>query len=231
MDNHYHLIIETPEGNLSKGMRQLNGVYTIMFNKKHKRVGHIYQGRYKAILIQKESHLLEVCRYAVLNPVRARAVERPGEWKWSSYQATAGKEKPHKCLNREWILGQFAERRKTARKRYEEFVMAGIGEKRIWKKVRGQSLLGDDGFVETLIGYVKGHEEIEEIPKVQRYMSRPGLKELFKETIFNNRESRNNKIMEAVYNYGYSQKEVAVYLGKHYTTISGIISKTLKSKT
>ncbi len=71
MKNHYHLIIETPEGNLSKGMRQLNGVYTQLFNKRHKRVGHIFQGRYKAILIQKDSHLIETCRYVVLNPVRA----------------------------------------------------------------------------------------------------------------------------------------------------------------
>ncbi|RJQ52385.1 MAG: transposase [Nitrospiraceae bacterium] len=231
MDNHYHLIMETPEGNLSKGMRQLNGVYTLMFNKEHRRVGHIFQGRYKAILIQKESHLLEVCRYVVLNPVRARAVEKPEEWKWSSYQATSGKSKPHECLSRDWILGQFAESRMAAQKRYEDFVMAGIGENGIWKKVKGQSLLGDDDFVDTLITYVKGYEEMVEIPKVQRYMSRPEMRELFKETVFNNRQSRNKKILEAVYKYGYTQKEVADYLGKHYTTISGIIGKILKSKT
>ncbi len=94
MNNHYHLIIETPDGNLSAGMRQLNGVYTQTFNKRHKRVGHLFQGRYKAILIQKDSHLLEVCRYVVLNPVRAKAAERPEMWKWSSYQGTRGKEKP-----------------------------------------------------------------------------------------------------------------------------------------
>ena len=91
-------------------------------------------------------------------------------------------------------------------------------------------MLGDDDFVETLIGYVKGHEETEEIPKVQRYMSRPELEELFKETVINSKQSRNTKIIEAVYNYGYSQKEVADYLGKHYTTISGIIGKILKLK-
>ncbi len=77
MDNHYHLIIETPEGNLSRGMRQLNGVYTMYFNRRHRSVGHIYQGRYKAILVEKESYLLEVCRYVTLNPVRAGLVKRP----------------------------------------------------------------------------------------------------------------------------------------------------------
>jgi REP element-mobilizing transposase RayT len=90
MDNHYHLVIETPEGNLSKGMRQLNGIYTQIHNRRHPTVGHVFQGPYKAILIQKESHLLEVCRYVVLNPVRAKATETVERWKWSSYGATAG---------------------------------------------------------------------------------------------------------------------------------------------
>ena len=85
MDNHYHLLIETPESNLSKGMRQLNGVYTQRFNRRHGRVGHVFQGRYKAIIVQKESYLLELVRYVVLNPVRARMV-RNGR---SSYRATA----------------------------------------------------------------------------------------------------------------------------------------------
>ena len=92
MDNHYHLLIETPDGNLAIGMRQLNGVYTQLFNKLHGRTGHLFQGRYKSILIQKDSHLLEVCRYVVLNPVRAKMVEAPEAWKWSSYRATAGRE-------------------------------------------------------------------------------------------------------------------------------------------
>jgi putative transposase len=90
MDNHYHLVIETPDGNLSKGMRQLNGVYTQTFNRRHHRVGHLFQGRFKGILVQKESHYLEVCRYVVLNPVRAKAVKHPREWAWSSYRATGG---------------------------------------------------------------------------------------------------------------------------------------------
>jgi len=89
MGNHYHLIIETIEGNISRGMRQLNGVYTQKFNWKHARTGHIFQGRFKAILVEKESYLLEVSRYVVLNPVRANMVERPEAWRWSNYAATA----------------------------------------------------------------------------------------------------------------------------------------------
>ena len=71
MDNHYHLLIETPEGNLSQGMRQVGGVYTQTFNRRHGMVGHLFQGRFKSILVEKDSHLLELCRYVVLNPVRA----------------------------------------------------------------------------------------------------------------------------------------------------------------
>jgi REP element-mobilizing transposase RayT len=84
MTNHYHLLIETPDGNLSKGMRQLNGVYTQRFNRTHGRVGHVFQGRFKGILVQKESYLLELARYIVLNPVRAGMVPFAQDWPWSS---------------------------------------------------------------------------------------------------------------------------------------------------
>jgi hypothetical protein len=102
-------------------------------NKRHKRVGHIFQVRYKAILIRKESHLLEVSRYVVLNPVRAKAVKEPDEWEWSSYRGTSGKEKPHPCLTTDWIFGQFGSKRRQSEEKYREFVMAGIGEEKITK--------------------------------------------------------------------------------------------------
>lgn len=233
MDNHYHLIIETPEGNLSQGMRQLNGVYTQAFNKSHHRVGHIFQGRYKAILVQKESHLLEVCRYVVLNPVRAKVVKSPKEWKWSSYKRTSGLEKPHSCLTTDWILGQFGEKLRMARKRYMEFVKIGIEEESIWTKVRGQILFGNEDFIERFTDYLKGHEDIQEIPKIQRYISRPSLDSLFEERILSkNKHLRDKKIIKAVEEYGYSQKEIADYLGMHYSTISRYVNRaTSKSKT
>jgi len=84
MTNHYHLLIETPDANLSQGMRQLNGVYTQYVNRTHRRVGHLFQGRFKGILVEKESYLLELARYVVLNPVRAGMVRQPEEWSWSN---------------------------------------------------------------------------------------------------------------------------------------------------
>jgi REP element-mobilizing transposase RayT len=220
MNNHYHLVIETPDGNLSRGMRQLNGVYTQAFNKRHKRVGHIFQGRYKAILIQKESHLLEVCRYVVLNPVRAKMVEQPEQWKWSSYQSTAGRGKPHPCLQTDWVLGQFGRRREHAERSYREFVKAGIRKKDLWKDVQGQSILGEEGFGDTLLDYVKGYQEIQDIPKSQRYIDRPELHDIITEKELSDKKKRNQKIIEAIERYGYSQREIARYLGMHYASIS-----------
>jgi REP element-mobilizing transposase RayT len=235
MNNHYHLVIETPDANLSKGMRQLNGVYTMRFNRHHGSVGHVFQGRYKAIVVQKESHLLEVCRYVVLNPVRARVVETPEPWRWSSYRATAGIEKAHPCLTTDWVLGQFGSKRRRAEKRYRAFVMDGIRGHRIWKDVKGQSILGDGDFVNRLIDYARGYEEVKEIPKVQRYLNRPGLKEIFENTEGEKRK-RDRRIAEAVKRWGYSEKEIADCLRLHYSTVSRLIGReadlqTSKSKT
>lgn len=103
MGNHYHLLIEMPEPNLSQGMRQLNGVYIQKVNRKRKRLGHLLQGRFKAVLIEKESHLLEVARYIVLNPIRAKMTKAPSSWKWSSYSQTAGLRKLLSFLTTEFI--------------------------------------------------------------------------------------------------------------------------------
>jgi len=179
MTNHYHLLIETPDGNLSLGMRQLNSVYTQLFNKRHGRPGHLFQGRYKAILIQKDSHLLEVCRYVVLNPVRAKMVDKPEGWKWSSYLATGGKAKPHPCLTPDWVLGQFSRKRGKAEQEYRKFVSWGAGKATIWTEVRGQAVLGEEGFVDQFVDHLKKHKEIPEIPRSQRYADRPALDKLF----------------------------------------------------
>ena len=116
MDNHYHLLLETPAANLSMAMKHVNGIYTQKFNKKHHRVGHLFQGRYKSIVVEKDSYLKELCRYVVLNPVRAGMVKHPKEWKWSSYRGTAGLSKPDKWLETDWILGQFGKNKQQAKR-------------------------------------------------------------------------------------------------------------------
>ena len=129
MGNHYHLMVETPDANLSLGMRQLNGVYTQSFNRRHQRVGHIFQGRYKSILVEKGPHLLELCRYIVLNPVKAGMVKRPEQWNWSSYKTTAGMSMAAEFLSTDWILKQFSPKKTEAKKRYVEFVNKGLDQR------------------------------------------------------------------------------------------------------
>ncbi len=128
MGNHYHLLIETPDGNLSEGMRQLNGIYTQKFNRSHARTGHVFYGRFKSIVVDKDSHLLELCRYVVLNPVRAGMARHPKDYPWSSYCATAGLKKKLDFLSTDWILAQFGNDRKQAQPKYRRFVLAGISE-------------------------------------------------------------------------------------------------------
>ena len=125
MDNHYHILVETPDPNLSLGMRQLNGVYTQDFNRRHKRVGHIFQGRYSSILVEKNAHLLELCRYIVLNPVRAGMVNKPDDWWWGSYQATAYSVAAPEFLSVNWILAQFGKTKNQACTAYRNFIAEG----------------------------------------------------------------------------------------------------------
>jgi len=229
MGNHYHVLVETPDGNISSGMRQLNGVFTQSFNKRHQRTGHVFQGRFKSILIEKESHLLEVCRYVVLNPVRARMVKKPENWPWSSYRATVGLVEVPSCLTTDWVLGQFSPRRSTARKRYREFVYAGIRDHHLWESLKGGLVLGTDDFASDLADMARGRTDLQEIPRQQRYLNRTGLVELFGGEGAVSRDVRNRKIREAVIAHGYSQKEVSDHLGLHYSVVSRVL-KTRQSK-
>jgi putative transposase len=132
MTNHYHILVETPEANLAQGMRQLNGSYTQRFNHVHARVGHVFQGRYKAILVERDSYLLELARYVVLNPLRANVVDRLEIWPWSSYLATCGQvESPH-WLQTDWVLGQFGHMRSQATVQYVSFVHQGARLPSVW---------------------------------------------------------------------------------------------------
>ena len=224
MTNHYHLMIETPDANLSIGMRQLNGVYTQKYNRRHGSPGHIFQGRFKAILVQKETHLLELCRYVVLNPVRARMVEKPDAWSWSSYQATAGLRKEPAYLTTDWLLGMFNSKKSRAQRQYREFVREGMSQKSPWNDLQGQVLLGEEGFIEKFRDLLEDRKLVKEIPRPQRYASRPSLKKIF--SLQMTKAQRDRNINAAHTNYGYTMKEIADYLGIHYTTVRKVITKS-----
>ena len=225
MNNHYHLLIETPEGNLSAGMRQLNGVYTQAFNRAHRRDGHVFKGRFTAILVEKESHLLELCRYVVLNPVRAGMVERPEQYRWSSYRPTLGKAAKPALLTTGWLLGNFSSTLAESRRRYRQFVTAGMDDiESPWGKLSGQILLGTEEFVQKAKELLGGKVDIPEIPTRQRHVGRPTLADLFPPATVMQKQLRNRLVRLAHGTYGYTMKELSQALGAHYTTISKVIN-------
>ena len=225
MGNHYHLLIETPDGNLSTGMRDLNGNYTQRFNKRHDRVGHILQGRYKAFVVEKEPYLLRVARYTVINAVRAGLVSHPIQWPWSSYAATIGVEKCPKWLCVDWILGFFSMDKKEARAQYKEFVEQGIGEDSPFEDVEEVAILGSPQFLDFL-RESKTHksELIKEIPRSERIVNRPTLQDLFGEV--GDLEERDRMIVFAKKRCGYLNTEIARFLGLDESTVSKIVGGT-----
>jgi len=169
MGNHYHLLVETPEPTLSRGMRQLNGLYTQGFNRRRRRVGHLFQGRFKAILVEKDAHLLELARYLVLNPVRAGLAKSAGAWAWSSYRATAGIEKAPPWLETHATLESFGAAGSRAIQKFQTFVAEGRGcAYAPWEQVEGQIYLGGDTFRREVEARLESTKVSEEVPVAQR---------------------------------------------------------------
>jgi hypothetical protein len=228
MGNHYHLLIETPDGNLSKGMRQLNGVYTQRFNRKHKRVGHVFQGRYKAIIVQKDSYLLELARYIVLNPVRAEMVRSAKDWPWSSYRATAGMADIPEWLATDAILSVFGANRAEAVAAYRAFVAAGRNHPSPWSKLKNQIYLGSDEFVEEMWRAVEANQDLSEVPAAQRRQMPKPLEHYARAF-----PDRDEAIVQAYASGGYGLKEIGGHFDLHYSRVSRIISgrRMAKDKT
>lgn len=221
MGNHYHLVLETPRGNLSAAMRQLNGVYTQKYNWLHGKVGHVFQGRYKSIIIERDAHLLEAARYVVLNPVRAGIARGPEDWPWSSYLATAGLAEPEPCLDTKWLLGQFGEELPGARKRYVDFVLEAP-DIDLEDRIISGMVLGSEEFAAWCRQQALDSGNMSEVPKAQRFAGRPDLA-----TILDGPGRKAWKVFDAVETHGYSQKAVADALGVHYSAVSKLLSRKM----
>ena len=223
MGNHYHFLFETPEANLSRGMRQLNGVYSQSFNRRHRRVGHLFQGRYKGQLVEDGSYLLEVARYIVLNPVRAKMVRSPADYKWSSYRSTAGLRQAESFLSTAWILDQFASNNHTARRRYQVFVRQGMNENTLTGEINNSVIFGSEAFVQMHGLDNEKTRLLGEVPRVQRFAGRPEFAAIFTEPVLSLKAERNRWIRIACEDYGYTMTEVARHLGLHYSTVSKVL--------
>lgn len=219
MGNHYHLVVETPDANLSKGMRQLNGVYTQAFNRRHGLVGHLFQGRYKAILVDEEAYLLALSRYVVLNPVRARIVRVPEAWPWSSHRMMLGMEPSPGWLQTNALLARFGSRRSVARQRYAQFVAEGAGQDSIWKNLRRQIYLGDEHFAERMQAKLgRAARDDIQIPIAQRRRAAPALA-----AIEAAHEFRDDAVATAHATGEYSYQQIAEHFGIHFTTVGRIV--------
>jgi len=225
MTNHYHVVVETPDANLSQGMRQLNGVYTQRFNRRHGLVGHLFQGRFKGILVERDAYLLELARYVVLNPVRAGMVSRAEEWRWSSYGAMMGKVACPDWLESDWILGQFGQGRKAARKHYRAFVEAGVGEPRVWDGLRHQMFLGSEAFAKEQVVQMKEPVQVKEVSRAQR---RPLANSLVNFAAAHPNDP--HRAMALAFLTGvYTMKEIGEFFGVHYSTVSRAVRRLEES--
>ena len=217
MDNHYHLVAETPQANLTKLMHGINSGYTGYFNRKHARVGHLFQGRYRGILVDKDAYLLELSRYIHLNPVRAKLVDKPEQYAWSSYSSYIAKGKEIPWLESNWILSQFGLDRNTSRKRYREFVSKAVEEstESPFGELYGQVILGTAKFIEKTKDLLKSKEVTQEIVDHNRLREHVQSEDILAAVA-----AAFNTEIESLTGKGGGKntaKKVALYLIKRYT--------------
>jgi len=199
-------------------MRHLNGVYTQYYNRRHSRVGHVFQGRFKGIMVEQDTYLLELARYVVLNPLRAKMVKSIQSWKWSSYPAMTGKTPAPPWLEINWILGQFSKQRKRAITHYINFVREGVGLPTIWNDLKNQVFLASDKYINKKQKMIHKKESLNDVPKLQRRKVAKSL--AFYEKKY---KDKKNAITKAYLTGGYTLKEIGEHLGYHYSTISRIV--------
>ena len=208
MDNHYHILLETISGNISKIMAHINGAYTNYFNVKRERVGHLFQGRYKAILVDADEYAKELSRYIHLNPVRATIVEKSEEYEWSSYCYYIGKKKTSEWLKVDFILGYFGKKLSDSQSNYHDFVNAYIGEEyeSPFKDVVSSTILGGKDFINYIEDkYLTNQKEDKDLPALKVLKRRVTVDEISNEV---------DKKIESNKKLG---RKIKIYLSRRYT--------------
>jgi len=215
MGNHYHLLLESADGRLSSVMQHLNGSYGRWFNRRRQRCGHLFEGRFKASLIDKDSYFLEVIRYIELNPCRAKIVSHPEEWAWSSFRPRVGLSRIPPPLSVARAL-EFFGSGSQARKLYERFVLDGLSDEKIAPMLRQETVVGSPQFIRQHAERARRLAKRQKVPRSQRFADRPDLAEL----LVGSGVDRRARAVQSVLQHGYSMSEVAHRLGIHYTTVS-----------
>jgi len=220
--DHYDLVVEVPVANLSKGMRQLNGVYTQHFNRRHGLEGPIFHGRFKSVLFEKKIYLLPLCRHVVMSPARTEELGNYSTYKWSSYRALAGQVKKPNYLYTTEVWNHFAKRGKDAQRKYRDYIKRGIEAKSPLVERKNQVLLGSSKFLNEMQPILQGERLSKRGPKAVK--RRRSLRMLFKKVDDKSRHERNELIKAAHLEHGYTLMEIGEHLGLHYTTVSKVIN-------
>ncbi len=232
MPNHIHLLIEQNETPISKIMQGINQSYTQYFNKRYKKVGHLFQGRYKALLCDKDGYLLAIIRYIHLNPVRARIVKMPEDYVWSSHDVYIGKAKQN-FVDNDFALSMFSRNRGVSIKKYKQFVKEGIGEP--YEEFHIGEFIGDETFAEEMKGKVSAGISyrialsLDEVTDLITEKMRLPIEALFLQT-----RNREYTRVRGITGYvakkmlGLSVTEIADYFRRDIAAISKGITKTEK---
>lgn len=215
MTDRYHLIVETPESNLSKGMRQLNGTYTQNYNRRHDIGGHVFQGRYKSILVQREKFLVPLVKEIILFPLGAGFVKHPSQFKWASCKYLYGKEETPKWIENGWFSERF-----SSIEHFDNFIMDGENSG-ILAQARKQIFLGDDDFIVDIQKKVDKEDLSDEIPKTQ--LAEP-VSKTYSE-LLSKSKNKDEAIAKTYLTGNYTLKEIGDHVGLHYSGISKIVSE------
>jgi REP element-mobilizing transposase RayT len=222
MPNHYHLVLETVAATLSRGMRRHNSTYAQHFNTRHSRVGHVFQGRFKSLIVAKEQYLLTVLRYVELNPWRAGLVQHPEEWPWSSARISLGILPPPGCCAVQEVWQRFGAPGRESTSRYRVFLYEGMREPATTIPVHSALVIGEEDYAAEVLAR-RGAVSSREVPR-RALSERSSLA-----AIFESARDTDAAIKDA-YNAGFTLRAIAAYLGAHYSTVSAIARRTTPRK-
>jgi hypothetical protein len=228
MTNHYHLVIETPDGLLSNGMGYVNGVYTQQINRQYGLTGHLFQERFHSKLIDGNPQFLTTVRYVIRNPLDANIVEDAADWPWSSYHATIGQEKSPGFLMIDQVLSLFGTEKRVAQDYFREFIHIKDDEEALihMSHITVESIKAST--INRAVPSIDIHRSLRPVPRKQKIIGRPTLETMFKDIGHYDLKTRNHTIVIAYQQYAYTQSEIGNFLGLNRATVSRITNKLTK---
>lgn len=227
MDTHYHLLAETPHGNLSEVMKFVNGVFTQDWNRRRRTTGHVFEGRFTSILIESGQYMRNVYRYIALNPVDAGYVDAPAAWPWSSHRAIAGLVAPPEFLDLDGLELTFGGATiQDAQRNYHDFIRSGTV---ISDYCGREFVVGSDRFKSNVRELIGDNLYLVNVPRSYRALARPSLAKLFAGHD-NDLEARNRMILRAQVVHGYTQTEIARTLAIHPDTVGAVVRRIRRER-